>query len=252
MELIKDESAIKNMRKGGEILARILNEISRNIQAGTTTIEIENSINRLCLKYGVKPAFKGYQPAGSKAYGFYGLSEKGGLSQGHSDAVRRIKGVKDARQYTHAISETIERVRQGDNSDLTKGEMHWREVYVVLENDTPEERARVEEAIKTDKDYFAPYKTVVNFVKEGELSNLMPHDGVVVASGITGKGNKARIEYQNYWESNPEATGNILVACARACHRLNSEGKTGAFTMLDISPAYYSPLSQEDLLKHKM
>ncbi len=192
---------------------------------------------------------------GAKAYGFYGLTVTGGLSQGHSDAVRRIEGVVDARQYTHAIPESTESVRKGENPDLSKGEMHWREVYVVLRNDTPEERARVEQAIKTDPDYFAPYKTIVNFVLQEEIEknhSQMPHDGLVIASGISGNRNQFSIEYKNVWESNPEATAGILVACARACHRLNQEKKVGAFTMLDIPPLLYSPHSKQELLKKFM
>ena len=192
---------------------------------------------------------------GAKAYGFYGLTETGGLSQGHSDAVRRIEGVVDARQYTHAIPESIEGVRKGENPDLSKGEMHWRDVYVVLRNDTPEERASVEEAIKTDPDYFAPYETIVHFVSQEEIEknhSQMPHDGLVIASGITGNRNQSSIEYKNVWKSNPEATAGILVACARACHKLNQEKKVGAFTMLDIPPAFYSPHSKEELLRKFM
>ena len=188
---------------------------------------------------------------GANSKGFYGLGEKGGLSQGHSDAVRRIPGVADARQYTHAIHESLERLRAGENPDLAKGDMHWREVYVALTNDTPEERTRVEQAIKTDKDYFAPYKTEVHFVKKEELSDKMPHDGVVVTAGTTERSNKARIEYQNYWESNPEATGSILVACARAAHKMRQKG-AGALTMLDLPASALSPHSQEELLKHWM
>jgi len=187
---------------------------------------------------------------------FYGLTEKGGLSQGHSDAIRQIPGVKDARQYTHAIPEAIEKVRQGE-ADLTKGDMHWRECRVVLENDTPKERERVRKAIVNDPEYFAPYRTEVHFVEKGELSDDMPHDGIVVASGVTGEGNPAIMEYKNIWGSNPEATGSILVACARACHRLAKEveaGKRepGAYTMLDIPVAYLSPRSQETLLEKFM
>lgn len=187
--------------------------------------------------------------------GFYGLDKKGGLSMGHSDAVRQVKGVKDARQYTHAISEAIERVRNGENPNLSAGEMHWRECQVVLENDTPEERKRVSGEVKNMENYFAPYKTTVDFVSQSELEEKysgMPHDGLVLAVGETGNGNKAIIEYKNVWENNPEATGNVLVACARACHRFKKEHKTGAYTMLDIAPAYLSPRSHDELLKDFM
>jgi len=189
---------------------------------------------------------------GAKPQEFYGLTEKGGLSQGHSDAVRQIAGVKDARQYTHAIPEAMERVRNGENPKLTKGDAHWRECYVVAENDTPEERERIADEIRNLDNYFKPYRTEVNFVSQSELDNnysSMPHDGLVLAVGETGKGNKATIEYRNVWDSNPEATGNVLVACARACHRFKREHKTGAYTMLDIPPAYLSQRSSSELLR---
>jgi diaminopimelate dehydrogenase len=189
---------------------------------------------------------------GAKPGAFYGLTKDGGLSQGHSDAVRRISGVADARQYTHAIPATIKKVRSGENPALKPGDKLWREVYVVLENDNPEERDRVTKAIVNDKDYFADYKTTVNFVKKGELRGDMPHDGTVITAGETSNGQSAAIEYSNRWDSNPEATGHILVACARAAHRMNLEGKVGAITMLDITPAQYSPHSRAELLKSWM
>ncbi len=192
---------------------------------------------------------------GAKAYAFYGLTEKGGLSMGHSDAIRQIKGVKDARQYTHAITETIERIRRGENPDLRPGEMHWRECYVVLEADNPLERQRVEHEIQTMPDYFEDYRTVVNFISKEELQkshSSMHHDGVVIASGETSPGIRATIEYKNTWECNPEGTAGILVPTARAVHRLNKEGKYGALRIIDIPPAYFSPYSSEDLTKRFM
>lgn len=190
---------------------------------------------------------------GVKAYGFYGLTEKGGLSMGHSDAIRGIEGVKDARQYTHAKPEAIERVRSGENPDLKPGDMHWRDCYVVAEEGA--DLDRIEHDIKTMPDYFKQYKTEVHFVTQEELDKNhsgMPHDGVVIASGITGDGNKALIEYKNQWDSNPEATANIMVASARAAYRMKKDGKSGAFTLLDIPPAYLSPHSREELLAHFM
>ena len=186
---------------------------------------------------------------------FYGLGETGGLSMGHSDAVRQVKGVKDARQYTHAIPEAIERVRDGENPDLSVGEMHWRECYVVAESDDPGEMERISDEIISMPNYFKPYKTKVHFVTQEILDKQlsgMPHDGLVLAVGETGNGNKAMIEYRNEWESNPEATGNVLIACARACKRFNNEGKNGAYTMLDIPTSYLSPHSNEKLLKDFM
>ena len=192
---------------------------------------------------------------GAKPQEFYGLSEKGGLSMGHSDAVRQVKGVKDARQYTHAIPEAMERVRNGENPKLAKGDVHWRECYVVLENDTFKERENIANKIKNMPNYFKPYKTIVKFVSQEILNQDfqgMPHDGLVLAVGETGKGNKAMMEYKNTMENNSEFTGNILVACARACHRLKKEHKTGAYTMLDIPLSYFSQHSHEELLKKFM
>jgi len=194
---------------------------------------------------------------GANAKGFYGLEKQGGLSMGHSDALRQIKGVKDARQYTHAIKKSINRIKRGENPDLTPGDMHWRECYVVLDKNSAEERKRVEQEAKTMKTYYAPYKTTVDFVTQKQLDALdkeraMAHDGLVVATSETGEGNKASIEYKNVYESNPEATGSILVACARACHRLSKRGEKGAFTMADIAPADYSIHSKDYLLENRM
>ncbi len=190
---------------------------------------------------------------GAKPYGFYGLTERGGVSQGHSDAIRQIPGVLDARQYTHAIPETIERVRNGENPVLDVGDLHWRECYVVIEDGNSE--AEIENIIKSMPKYFEPYKTTVEFISQEEMDcehSSMPHDGVVIAASTTGDGHKAVIEYRNTWESNPEATANILVAHARAAYRLSEKGKSGAFTIADIPPSYFSPHSNEELLKQFM
>ncbi len=192
---------------------------------------------------------------GSIPKGFYGLKEEGGLSMGHSDAIRGVSGVADARQYTHAIPEAIKRVRNGENPNPSPGEMHWRECQVVLKKDTPEERERVTDEIKNMENYFKPYETTVDFVTQDELHDKyseMPHDGLVLAVGETGKGNKAILEYGNQFESNPEGTANVLVACARAAHRLNLEGTSGAKTMLDIPAAYLSSRSHAELLENFM
>lgn len=190
---------------------------------------------------------------GVKPYGFYGLSEKGGLSMGHSDAIRRVDGVKDARQYTHAIPEAIEDVKSGNNPTLTPGDMHWRECIVVANEDGDKEKIANE--ITTMANYFEPYRTTVTFVTQDELDKEhsgLPHDGAVIAVGKTGDGSKALIEYKNEWASNPAATANILVAHARAAHRLSKEGKSGAFTILDIPAAYFSPRPHDELLKDFM
>ena len=190
---------------------------------------------------------------GSRAYGFYGLGESGGLSMGHSDALRTIPGVKDARQYTHAVTESIEKVRAGKNPEFTAGDMHTRACYVVLEEGADAEK--IAETIRTMPGYFAPYKTEIHFVSQEYLNEKcagFPHDGLVVAAGVTGNGNPARVEYRCQWGSNPEATANVLVAHARAAVRLSKEGKSGAYTILDIPPAYFSMHSKEELLKKFM
>ncbi len=186
---------------------------------------------------------------GSKNYGFYGTGPKGGLSMGHSDAIRSINGVQDARQYTHAIAEAIEKVRSGENPELKPGDMHWRECFVVAKEGA--NTSAIEHEIKSMSGYFAPYKTVVHFVSQEELDEKysgFPHDGLVIGSGRTGDGNHALVEYRNIWDSNPEATANILVAHARAAKRLADENRRGAFTILDIPPAYLSPHSREELI----
>lgn len=190
---------------------------------------------------------------GSRAYGFYGLGAAGGLSMGHSDALRTIPGVKDARQYTHAVTESIEKVRAGENPEFAAGDMHTRECFVVLEDGADQEK--IAETIRTMPGYFAPYKTKINFVSQeflDEKCSGFPHDGLVVAAGTTGNGNPARVEYRCQWGSNPEATANVMVAHARAAVRLAKEGRKGAFTILDIPPAYFSSSSKEELLKKFM
>jgi diaminopimelate dehydrogenase len=195
---------------------------------------------------------------GAVANAFYGLWENGGLSMGHSDALRTIPGVKDARQYTHAIKEAIESMGSGRRiekpEDPWPGGMHWRECFVVLEKDTAGERARVESEIRSMPYYFAGYRTEVRFVGAEEIANLdaergRAHDGLVLAAGKTPSGT-AMIEYRNTWKSNPEATGCILAAGARACHRLAKSGQHRAYTMLDIAPALFTPCaSREEMLK---
>ena len=190
---------------------------------------------------------------GSRAYGFYGLGEKGGLSMGHSDALRTIPGVKDARQYTHAIPEAIERIRRGENPEFTPGDMHTRECFVVLEDGADEKKITAQ--IKSMPGYFAPYKTTVKFISQEELDanhKGFPHDGLVIAAAQTGNGNQASVEYRCTWGSNPEATGNVMVAHARAAARLAAEQRSGAFTILDIPPAYFSSMSREELLARYM
>lgn len=167
------------------------------------------------------------------AFGFYGLEESGGLSMGHSDALRRVKGVKDARQYTHAIPETIKAVRSGNLKKApTKGDMHWRECFVVLKEGA--DSNYVHHTILDMPDYFAGMRTQVHFVSQEELNDKhsqMCHDGIVLGVAPHGV-----MEYRNTWSSNPLATAYILLAYARATARLAAKGESGAFTPLDIAP----------------
>lgn len=186
---------------------------------------------------------------GADHYTFWGP----GVSQGHSDAVRQVDGVKDCRQYTLPIDDAIERVRSGDRPDLDTDEKHTRLAYVVLEDGA--DRDRVERKIKEMPNYFEPYETTVEFITEEEMAEEhddYPHGGFVMASGDTGDGNSALIEYRVEWDSNPEATGSILVAHARAAVRKNNRNETGARTILEVTPAELSPRSKDELLSEFM
>lgn len=179
-----------------------------------------------------------------KDYTFWGK----GVSQGHSDAIRRIDGVKDARQYTVPVPEAVNEVRLGKNPELTTRQKHTRECYVVAEEGA--DKAKIEEEIKNMPNYFADYDTTVTFISEEELiknHSGLPHGGSVIYSGSTGDANKHVIEYSLNLDSNPEFTGAVLVAYARAVYRMNKEGMNGAKTVFDVPPAYLSPLSDEDI-----
>lgn len=181
-------------------------------------------------------------------YTFWGT----GVSQGHSDAIRRIPGVKDAVQYTIPVKEAMQRVRNGENPELTTREKHLRECYVVLEDGA--DSKKIEESIKTMPNYFDEYDTTVHFISEEELKvnhKGMPHGGFVIRSGNTGleEKNKQIIEYSLKLESNPEFTASVLIAYARAAFRLYEKGETGARTVLDIPPAVLSTKTTEELLK---
>lgn len=181
-----------------------------------------------------------------KDYTFWGK----GVSQGHSDAIRRIQGVKNAKQYTIPVESALEAARSGDNPELTTRQKHTRECFVVLEEGA--DAAKVEEEIKTMPNYFADYDTTVRFISEEELlanHSGIPHGGFVLRSGVTGweKENKHLIEYRLKLDSNPEFTASVLVAYARAAHRLSKEGQSGCKTVFDIAPAYLSAKSAEEL-----
>lgn len=179
-------------------------------------------------------------------YTFWGK----GVSQGHSDAIRRIDGVLDARQYTIPVENALERVRNGENPELSTREKHTRECFVVAKEGA--DKAKIENEIKTMPNYFADYNTTVHFICEEELKrdhSGIPHGGFVIRSGSTGieKKNNHIIEYSLKLDSNPEFTASVLVAFARAINRLHSEGAYGCKTVFDIPPAYLSPKSGEEL-----
>ena len=181
-----------------------------------------------------------------ETYTFWGK----GLSQGHSDALRRITGVKGAVQYTVPVVSAVDRVRSGEQPLLSTREKHTRNCYVVLE--TNANAAEVEQTIVTMPDYFADYDTTVNFITEEELKrdhSSMPHGGFVIRSGKTGTGNAQVMEYSLKLDSNPEFTSSVLVAYARAAVRLNQNGDVCAKTVFDIAPGLLSPKSAANLRK---
>ena len=179
-------------------------------------------------------------------YTFWGK----GVSQGHSDAIRRIEGVLDARQYTVPIEKALEAVRQGGNPQLATGEKHWRDCYVVAEPGADLERIRKE--IQTMPNYFADYHTEVHFISQEELNRShmgIPHGGRVICTGNTGKDESHRqiMEFSLKLDSNPEFTASVLVACARAVDRMYRRGRRGCISLLDVAPADLSPLSPEEM-----
>lgn len=184
-----------------------------------------------------------------KDYTFWGK----GVSQGHSDAIRRVEGVKDGKQYTIPVEAALEAVRNGENPELTTRQKHTRECFVVLEEGA--DAAKVEEEIKTMPNYFSDYDTTVHFISEEELKanhSGIPHGGFVLRSGKTGWDgeNKHLIEYSLKLDSNPEFTASVLVAYARAAYKLAQEGQSGCKTVFDIAPAYLSAKSGAELRKH--
>ena len=181
-----------------------------------------------------------------KDYTFWGK----GVSQGHSDAIRRIKGVADAKQYTCPVQSALDAVRSGSNPELTTRQKHTRLCYVVLEEGA--DAKAVEAEIKNMPNYFADYDTTVNFISQEELNrdhSGIPHGGFVIRSGSTGANNEHKhiIEYSLKLDSNPEFTASVIVAYTRAIERLHKEGAVGCKTVFDIAPAYLSPLSGDEL-----
>lgn len=183
-----------------------------------------------------------------KTYTFWGK----GVSQGHSDAIRRVKGVKNGIQYTIPIEEAVNRVRHGEDPVLSTREKHLRECFVVAEEGA--DKAAIEAEIKNMPNYFSDYDTVVHFITEEQLKvdhSAMPHGGFVIRSGKTGANQSTKhiVEYSLKLESNPEFTSSVLVAYARAVYKLHQKGETGARTVLDIAPAMLSPKSGAQLRK---
>ena len=182
-------------------------------------------------------------------YTFWGK----GVSQGHSDAIRRVEGVKDGKQYTIPVEAALKAVRNGENPELTTRQKHTRECFVVAEEGA--DLARIEQEIKTMPNYFADYDTTVHFISEEELKrdhSGIPHGGFVIRSGKTGWNdeNNHVIEYSLKLDSNPEFTSSVLVAYARAAYRMNKEGQSGAKTVFDVAPAYLCAADGAELRKH--
>ena len=182
-------------------------------------------------------------------YTFWGK----GVSQGHSDAIRRIEGVADARQYTIPVEEALESVRNGENPTLTTREKHTRECFVVAKEGA--DLKAIENAIVTMPNYFADYDTTVHFITAEEMKRdhaELPHGGVVLRSGVTGLNGEHKhvIEYKLTLESNPEFTASVITAYARAAYRMNKEGMSGCKTVFDVAPAYLHPASAEELRKN--
>ena len=184
-----------------------------------------------------------------KDYTFWGK----GVSKGHSDAIRRIPGVKNAKQYTVPVQDAVDAVRSGSNPELSTRQKHLRDCYVVLEQGADPER--VEQQIKTMPNYFADYDTTVHFITEDEFAKNhsgLAHGGFVFRTGSTGWNNEHKhvIEFSLKLDSNPEFTASVIVAYARAVARLSAEGQSGCRTVFDVAPAYLSPLSGEQLRAH--
>lgn len=224
--------------------------------------EYYKKVNRVAHEYGhISIISVGWDPGMFSIMRLYGESilPEGntytfwgrGISQGHSNAIRRIEGVKDAKQYTIPKEEAVKRVRKGENPNLTTREKHLRECYVVLEDGADAEKVKNE--IITMPNYFADYDTEVYFISEEELKEKhsgMPHGGFVIRSGVTGKETKQLMEFSLDLESNPEYTASVLIAYARAAYRIEQEWGEGAKTVFDVPPSYLSPKKNEELLKN--
>ena len=183
----------------------------------------------------------------AKIYTFWGK----GVSQGHSDAVRRIKGVKDARQYTVPVEQALQRVRNGETPNFTVREMHTRVCYVVAEEGA--DKAKIEKEIKAMPDYFADYDTTVHFISAEEMlreHSALPHGGYVIGVGETSDGVKQVVEFSLNLDSNPEFTSSVLIAYGRAAYRMWQDGERGYKNFSDVPPKYLSPMEYDDIIGH--
>ena len=201
--------------------------------------------------FSVNRLYASASPPQGKDYTFWGK----GVSQGHSDAVRRLPGVVDCRQYTIPVSEAMDAVRSGAQPQLTTRQKHTRYCYVVAEDGA--DKAAIEQAIKTMPNYFADYDTTVEFISAEEMARShsgLPHGGSVIRSGVTGWNGESRqtIEYKLTLDSNPQFTASVLVACARAAMRMAGRGICGCHTIFDIAPADLSMLSREEMLANML
>ncbi|WP_295238233.1 diaminopimelate dehydrogenase [Veillonella sp.] len=184
-----------------------------------------------------------------KSYTFWGR----GVSQGHSDAIRRLEGVVDARQYTVPREEYLDQIRNGETPEVTAQSGHLRECYVVAADSA--DKAKIEHDIKTMENYFVGYETIVHFISQEELDKNhkgIPHGGFVLRSGESTEGTRHVVEYSLKLDSNPEFTGSVLTAYARGIYRLAKHGGTGAYTVFDIPPAWISTHSAEELRAHSL
>lgn len=184
-----------------------------------------------------------------KSYTFWGR----GVSQGHSDAIRRLEGVVDARQYTVPREEYLDQIRNGETPEVTAQSGHLRECYVVAADGA--DKAKIEHDIKTMENYFVGYETIVHFISQEELDKNhkgIPHGGFVLRSGESTEGTRHVVEYSLKLDSNPEFTGSVLTAYARGIYRLAKHGGTGAYTVFDIPPAWISTHSAEELRAHSL
>ena len=183
----------------------------------------------------------------SKVYTFWGE----GVSQGHSDAIRRIEGVKDARQYTVPVEEALERIRKGETPDFTKREMHKRVCYVVAEENA--DKVKIENEIKNMPNYFNEYDTTVNFISYEELlqnHSKLPHGGTVIGVGNTSSGINQVVEFSLNLDSNPEFTSSVLIAYGRATYMMWKNGESGCKNFSDVPPKYLSPMDYSDIIKN--